>query len=142
MEEEDIAIWGILGILICLFFTCFAIVTKDLRKRSVSLLTGVYRPGSETLAHFFRVLFIPSFSCRRFNRHILVGTGFLEAMECSRAGALSLDGISIAGNQYRPKWVLSLACQRETRISSKAPCGVVSQDNLAKCTLTPSQFYG
>eukprot|EP00035_Acanthoeca_spectabilis_P029812 m.6559 g.6559 ORF g.6559 m.6559 type:complete len:63 (-) comp3853_c0_seq1:1753-1941(-) len=40
MEEEDIAIWGILGILICLFFTCFAIVTKDLRKRSVSLLTG------------------------------------------------------------------------------------------------------
>jgi len=41
MEEEDVALWGILGILQCLAFTCYAIITKDLRKRSVALLSGI-----------------------------------------------------------------------------------------------------
>eukprot|EP00037_Helgoeca_nana_P006179 m.57320 g.57320 ORF g.57320 m.57320 type:complete len:64 (+) comp17074_c0_seq1:283-474(+) len=40
MDEEDVALWGIGGILICLFFTCYAIITKDLRRRTVALLTG------------------------------------------------------------------------------------------------------
>lgn len=38
MEEEDIALWGILGILICLFFTCYAIITRDLKKRGAALV--------------------------------------------------------------------------------------------------------
>jgi hypothetical protein len=46
MDEEDVALWGIGGILICLFFTCYAIITKDLRRRTVALLTGT--PNAST----------------------------------------------------------------------------------------------
>jgi uncharacterized BrkB/YihY/UPF0761 family membrane protein len=50
MEEENIALWGIFGILLCLFFTCYAIVTRDLKKRAAALITGVVATTAWALA--------------------------------------------------------------------------------------------